>query len=127
MWHQLKDEQKVPFTVEANRLRDEHRLANPGYRYQPKRRTKLVASTIETSPQTKDEAFQRAGKKRPASQVREAKHANGKRVKRVHESLSMAVKGEGVEPRLNYYGGTDKFTNGKSDLEIINASEELKK
>jgi hypothetical protein len=52
MWHQLKEDQKVPFIEEANRLRDEHSKKNPGYKYQPKRRPKMaflsqtIASTI---------------------------------------------------------------------------------
>jgi hypothetical protein len=52
MWHQLKEDQKLPFMEEANRLRDEHKNENPGYKYQPKRRPKMaflsqtIASTI---------------------------------------------------------------------------------
>lgn len=49
MWHQLNDEQKVPFMQEANRLRDEHKVANPGYRYQPKRRYKRVIAASDGS------------------------------------------------------------------------------
>lgn len=46
MWHQLTDEQKVPFSLEASRLKNEHKLMYPDYRYQPRRRTKLVATNI---------------------------------------------------------------------------------
>lgn len=46
MWHQLTDEQKVPFSLEASRLKNEHKLMYPNYRYQPRRRTKLVATNI---------------------------------------------------------------------------------
>jgi len=44
MWHQLNEDQKLPFIDEANRLRDEHKQANPGYKYQPKRRSKFLPS-----------------------------------------------------------------------------------
>lgn len=46
MWHQLSDEQKVPFSLEASRLKNEHKLKYPNYRYQPRRRTKLVATNV---------------------------------------------------------------------------------
>ena len=51
MWHQLKDDQKKPFMEEANRLRDEHKCDNPGYKYQPKRRPKMafLSQTIASS------------------------------------------------------------------------------
>ena len=51
MWHQLKEDQKVPFIEEANRLRDEHKCENPGYKYQPKRRPKMafLSQTIASS------------------------------------------------------------------------------
>ena len=42
MWHQLNEDQKIPFVEEANRLRDEHKVDNPGYKYQPKRRPKMA-------------------------------------------------------------------------------------
>lgn len=44
MWHQLNDQQRVPFIEEANRLRDEHKLDHPEYKYQPKRKTKMQDS-----------------------------------------------------------------------------------
>lgn len=44
MWHQMSEQQKVPFSLEANRLKSEHKVKYPNYRYQPKRRTKLVAT-----------------------------------------------------------------------------------
>lgn len=46
MWHQLSDEQKIPFSIEASRLKNEHKLKYPDYRYQPRRRTKLVAANV---------------------------------------------------------------------------------
>lgn len=46
MWHQLTDEQKIPFSIEASRLKNEHKLKYPDYRYQPRRRTKLVATNV---------------------------------------------------------------------------------
>ncbi len=46
MWHQMTEQQKVPFSVEANRLKNEHKLKYPNYRYQPKRRAKLVANNL---------------------------------------------------------------------------------
>ncbi len=46
MWHQMTEQQKVPFSVEANRLKSEHKLKYPNYRYQPKRRAKLVANNL---------------------------------------------------------------------------------
>ena len=49
MWHQLNEDQKLPFIDEANRLRDEHKQANPGYKYQPKRRSKFIQSNVNTT------------------------------------------------------------------------------
>ena len=132
MWHQLNEEQKVPFMVEANRLRDEHKLANPGYRYQPKRRTKLVVSTVETIPQAKVEPPKRANKKRPVPQDlnREVKHLNGKRHRRIHDAhgqLPSVIKSAEVESRFNYYGSMvniDVMVNDKLDLETSDVSED---
>lgn len=49
MWHQMSEQQKVPFSMEASRLKNEHKLKYPNYRYKPKRRAKLVASTNVTN------------------------------------------------------------------------------
>lgn len=52
MWHQLSDEQKIPFSIEASRLKNEHKLKYPDYRYQPRRRTKLVATNVTNIDQS---------------------------------------------------------------------------
>ncbi|CAF0799693.1 unnamed protein product [Brachionus calyciflorus] len=41
IWHQLTEDQKSPFIDEANRLREEHKIENPDYKYQPKRKPKI--------------------------------------------------------------------------------------
>lgn len=57
MWRQLNDQQRVPFIEEANRLRNEHKLDHPEYKYQPKRKikpqenkTSALATTTTTAP-----------------------------------------------------------------------------
>jgi hypothetical protein len=42
IWHQLRDDQKLPFIEEANRLKDEHKTEHPDYKYQPKRIRKMA-------------------------------------------------------------------------------------
>ena len=85
MWHQLKDEQKLPFMHEANRLRDEHKMANPGYRYQPKRRTKLPVSSsnstafIQVEPALNEVVS--CGRKKRKLVESSSKHSNGKKHK----------------------------------------------
>ena len=85
MWHQLKDDQKLPFMHEANRLRDEHKIANPGYRYQPKRRTKLPTvlcnptQFIQVDPPLSDVTS--FGRKKRKLVESSAKHSNGKKHK----------------------------------------------
>jgi len=57
MWHQLSEEQKIPFSIEADRLKNEHKLKYPDYRYQPKRRTKLVATNMTNMDEDVDKKF----------------------------------------------------------------------
>lgn len=57
MWHQLSEEQKIPFSIEAGRLKNEHKLKYPDYRYQPKRRTKLVATNMTNMDEDIDKKF----------------------------------------------------------------------
>jgi hypothetical protein len=49
MWHQLNDEQRIPFIDEANRLRDEHKMDHPDYKYQPKRKSKLNTNGTDSN------------------------------------------------------------------------------
>lgn len=54
-WRKLSEEDKEPYVEEARRLTEQHKMENPGYKYQPKRRNakrskrrpekKIVAST----------------------------------------------------------------------------------
>ncbi|KAJ7385765.1 hypothetical protein OS493_013799 [Desmophyllum pertusum] len=53
-WRKLSDEEKEPYVEEARRLTEQHKMQNPGYKYQPKRRkskrkrkldNKIVTST----------------------------------------------------------------------------------
>lgn len=98
MWHQLSDEQKSPFISEANRLRDEHKQANPGYRYQPKRRTKLSS---RSNGDFDDAAANQSKKKRKLVES-SIKHSNGKRQMK---QLSPKINSEKhSENSLNGYG-----------------------
>lgn len=45
MWNKLSYEQKLPFIEEANRLKQEHMQLNPGYKYQPRRKSKKIQSS----------------------------------------------------------------------------------
>ncbi len=98
MWHHLNDDQKVPFMVEANRLRDEHKAANPGYRYQPKRRSKLTVSSDESNVKIRSKltvssdesnvkiingSINKIKKKRLIPKAPSTKHLNGKPIRRV--------------------------------------------
>ncbi|XP_078375301.1 transcription factor SOX-14-like [Oculina patagonica] len=37
-WRKLSEEDKEPYVEEARRLTEQHKMENPGYKYQPKRR-----------------------------------------------------------------------------------------
>lgn len=37
-WRKLSEEDKEPYVEEARRLNEQHKVENPGYKYQPKRR-----------------------------------------------------------------------------------------
>lgn len=37
-WRKLSEEDKEPYVEEARRLTEQHKMDNPGYKYQPKRR-----------------------------------------------------------------------------------------
>ncbi len=48
VWGQLANEQKKVYFEEAERIKKEHKLENPNYKFQPKRRMKLVATLTST-------------------------------------------------------------------------------
>ena len=44
-WRKLSEEDKEPYVEEARRLTEQHKVENPGYKYQPKRRKNCKRST----------------------------------------------------------------------------------
>ncbi|PAA67434.1 hypothetical protein BOX15_Mlig027170g1, partial [Macrostomum lignano] len=51
-WKTMRDDEKKGYIDEANRLKDEHKRANPGYKYKPKskKRAAGAASTGAAAP-----------------------------------------------------------------------------
>lgn len=45
----LPAEQRRPFVEEAERIREQHKLDHPEYRYQPKRKAKSMSITIKNN------------------------------------------------------------------------------
>ena len=41
-WKKLSEEDKEPYVEEARRLKEQHKMENPGYKYQPKRRNSKI-------------------------------------------------------------------------------------
>lgn len=120
MWHQLNDEQKVPFMQEANRLRDEHKVANPGYRYQPKRRYKRIIAEsngdTDSNPHQANAAvdWSKRAKKRfydtsdPTKQV----VSTAKKQKRLANTTPEPVNQLSVADNINYkYSSTNPMVH----------------
>lgn len=53
-WRKLSEEDKEPYVEEARRLTERHKMDNPGYKYQPRRRT---AKRIKRRPEKKVAEF----------------------------------------------------------------------
>lgn len=49
-WRKLSEEDKEPYVEEARRLTEQHKIENPGYKYQPKRRN---SKRIKRRPEKK--------------------------------------------------------------------------
>ena len=58
-WRKLSEKDKEPYVEEARRLTEQHKMENPGYKYQPKRRK----STRKRKPDKKTNSSTRLYKK----------------------------------------------------------------
>ena len=117
MWHQLNDEQKIPFVEEANRLRDEHKVANPGYKYQPKRRPKATQLNPHPPPQPTAATEEKKIKKESLKRPRESR-LNNRRA--IADNLTTQTQSD-TKP-VGYYKEND-FSQS-SNIECFNYSSE---
>lgn len=68
-WRKLSEQDKEPYVEEARRLTEQHKMENPGYKYQPKRRKSKrkrkpdKKTSASTTPYKKSETRKSSGEK----------------------------------------------------------------